>query len=204
VVNWIPDFPTWGADDIRMGAYSCIFSGACGQTYGNPIVAFFLENQAELAHCPYYVGNVQGDSHKDMEWPKVLHHLGAEQLHHLKNLRLSRSYFDFRPAQELVLNSRDDLLFGRIFAARGEDYAMVYVPLGQEIEVDGSLMNAEFLYASWFDPRTGEECLLGCFPPRKMLFVPPTRGKGQDWVLILEKKTEGWQEMGQPTTDEME
>jgi len=37
------------------------------------------------------------------------------------------------------------------------------------------------------DPRTGEEKMFGVYPVAgENLFVPPSRGKGEDWVLILE------------------
>lgn len=36
----------------------------------------------------------------------------------------------------------------------------------------------------WFNPRTGEEAAFGIFRPgEKTLVVPPSSGKGQDWVL---------------------
>ena len=99
-----------------------------------------------------------------------------------------------------MLNSRDDLLFGRISAARGEDYAYIYTPFGREIEVDASQFSAEILRASWLDPRTGEEKESCCFAPRKALFVPPTQGRGQDWLLILESAEAPWVEVRQPTS----
>ena len=183
-----------------MGAYESILAGACGQTYGNPIVAFFLRDRADLERCPYYVGNLEETALETKNWRTSLECDGANQLLILKNLRLSRPYFDLRPAQELVLNSRDDLLFGRISAARGEDYAYIYTPFGREIEVDASQFSAEILRASWLDPRTGEEKEICCFSPRKALFVPPTQGRGQDWLLILESAEAPWVEVRQPTS----
>jgi hypothetical protein len=43
--------------------------------------------------------------------------------------------------------------------------------------------------ARWFDPRHGTfqkvQQLAGDGKP----FVPPTKGRGQDWLLVLEKST---------------
>ena len=97
----------------------------------------------------------------------------------------------------MVLNSEDDFLFGRISAARGKDYAFIYTPYGREIKVDCSQLDAQFIRASWFNPRTGEEKLICQIPPRKAIFVPETQGKGQDWVLILDGGKRKWKEIGQ-------
>ena len=46
---------------------------------------------------------------------------------------------------------------------------------------------AKQVRALWFDPRTGEEAVFAILPPEgSNFFVPPTQGKGCDWVLILE------------------
>ena len=82
-------------------------------------------------------------------------------------------------------------------SARGKDYAFIYTPHGREIKVDGSLINTQFLRASWYNPRTGEEKLICYLKPRKAVFVPETRGKGQDWVLILDGGKRDWVEVGQ-------
>ncbi len=199
VANWVPEFKRYDASDIRQGAYESVFAGACGQGYGNPIVAFFLYEPLTQYGCDFYFGNLIEDGLDTKGWHHALRHEGAESLKHLKNLRLSRPYFELRPAPELVLNSDDDYLFGRISAARGDDYAFVYSPLGREIQVDCSQINKQFIRASWFNPRTGEEKLICYQKPRKSVFVPETSGKGQDWVLILDGGKRDWKEIGQIT-----
>ena len=100
-----------------------------------------------------------------------------------------------------MLNSDDDFLFGRISAARGDDYAFIYSPYGREIEVDCSQINTQFIRASWFNPRNGEERLICYLKPRKAVFQPETWGKGQDWVLVLDGGKRDWKEIGQITLD---
>ena len=75
-------------------------------------------------------------------------------------------------------------------AAKGKDYAYVYAPLGEAFTVDLSVFaGAKCVKGAWFNPRTGEEQLFAIFKPGgKSLVVPPTAGKGQDWVLVLEVK----------------
>lgn len=197
VANWADDMRRWDGADIREGAYESVFAGACGQTYGNPIVAFFLYEPLTQYKCPYYIGNLKKFGYDIKGWNHALRHEGAETLKYLQRLRLSRPYFDFRPAPELVANSEDDLLFGRICAARGDDYAFVYSPCGREIKVDCSQIKKQFIRASWFNPRTGEEKLICYLTARKAVFVPETRGKGQDWVLVLDGGKRDWKEIGQ-------
>ena len=122
-------------------------------------------------------------------WRETLWHPMAEQMRHLKALRLSRPYFDFRPAPELVRD--DDAYMAHQAAARGESYAFIYSPLGMPVYACAGRMNARVLRASWFDPRTGETHAFATVPGdldrnRPALFVPPSSGKGCDWVLILD------------------
>ncbi|MBQ2827425.1 MAG: glycoside hydrolase family 140 protein [Clostridia bacterium] len=201
VANWVADFRRWDGSDIREGAYESVFAGACGQGYGNPIVAFFLYEPLTQYGCTFYYGHLEKYGYDTKGWHHALRHEGAESLKHLKKLRLSRPYFDFRPAPELVLNSDDDFLFGKISAARGDDYAFIYSPYGREIEVDCSQINTQFIRASWFNPRNGEERLICYLKPRKAVFQPETWGKGQDWVLVLDGGKRDWKEIGQITLD---
>ena len=82
----------------------------------------------------------------------------------------------------------DHVDFGVETAAKGKDYAYVYSPLGVPFTVDLSVFaGTKCVKGLWFDPRTGEETAIGIFRPgEKTLVVPPSRGKGQDWVLVLE------------------
>lgn len=195
--NWQGDFKKWDGADIRQGAYESVFDGACGETYGNSLIAFFIQEPVGLARSPFFVGDYAEDSHEQQGWPGAIRHEGAETIKYLKRLRLSRPYFDFRPAPEMVLNSKDDQLFGRICAARGKDYAFIYSPIGREIKVDCSMLDAKYIRASWFNPRTGEEKEICYLTARKAIFVPETRGKGQDWVLVLDGGKRDWKEIGQ-------
>lgn len=184
VADWEQDYMTWDAAALRQSAYSSLLEGACGNTYGNPYIAFFVFGPVKAGYCPFYFG-----PEPKSDWMDALRHEGAEQVKHYKALRLSRPYFELRPAPELVLNSEDELTFGHISAARGDMYAYIYTPLGQPIKCDLSSLKAsgiKAVKASWFDPRTGveqPECML---LPEKALFVPHSHGRGCDMVLILD------------------
>lgn len=161
----------WSASDVRQNAYWNLMTGVCGHTYGDHCIWRMVK--APSAYFPY-------------TWSEALLHEGAEQIHFMKELRLSRDYFAFRYAPELICGNFEGM--GHMTAGRGEDYGYVYSPLGVPFTVDlGVFQGAKWVKASWFDPRTGETKLFTIFPAAgKSLVAPPTQGQGCDWVLILD------------------
>ncbi len=161
----------WDAADVRQNAYWSVLAGACGHTYGNHAVWSMTKSASE--YFPY-------------TWEQALTHAGAEQMKWVKKLRLRRDYASFCPAPGLVVEKFPGM--GRMAAAKGKDYAYIYSPLGVPFTVDlSSFSGAKCVKASWFDPRTGEENVFGIFRAGGCsLAVPPSQGKGQDWVLVLD------------------
>lgn len=161
----------WHAEDVRQNAYWNIMAGACGQTYGNSAV--WCMNREITSYYPF-------------RWQDTLHHSAAEQMRYLKQLRLSRNYFSLYPANKILCNNYPGM--GHLAAAKGDGYAYVYTPLGLPVTVELDIFEgAESIRAGWFDPRTGEECVCAVLPPYgQTVLVPPTQGKGNDWVLVLD------------------
>ena len=161
----------WGADEVRQNAYWDIFTGACGHTYGNHCVWSMTTDTR--AYFPY-------------TWKDALTHPGAGQMKYAKALRLSRDYFSLVPADDIVTGSLSGM--GHMTAAKGDGYAYVYSPLGIPFEVRLDLFeNVKAIRALWFDPRTGKETVFSVLPTGgRTYLVPPTQGKGCDWILILE------------------
>ena len=161
----------WDAADVRQNAYWDVLAGACGHTYGNHNI--WSMNREAGSYFPY-------------TWQEVLRHPGAEQIHFLKELRLSRDYFSLQPAPELLPERFTGM--GHMAAAKGVDYAFVYSPLGMPFAVRLDLFEGvSQLRASWFDPRTGKEEVFAILPGFGVTHLaPPSQGKGCDWVLILD------------------
>jgi hypothetical protein len=159
----------WDAADVRQNAYWDLMEGVCGHTYGNHSIWKF--NTEPQAYWPY-------------RWQEVLQHDGACQIANLVKLRMSRPYFEFRSAPELVQD--DPAAMAHQCAGRGERYAFIYSPLGQPIRASLQSLGGSAIRASWFDPRTAETKAFALVPPAEALFVPPTSGKGSDWVLVLD------------------
>lgn len=159
----------WDAGDVRQNAYWNLMEGVCGHTYGNHSV--WRCNMEPQAYWPY-------------TWREALDHEGAEDMAHVVKLRLSRPFFEFHRAAELVQD--DPAAMAHQSAGRGVRYAFVYSPLGQPIRAHLEQLGGKAIRAAWFDPRTGETAIFAVVPPAETLFVPPSSGKGQDWVLILD------------------
>lgn len=160
----------WDASDVRQSAWWALMEGVCGHTYGDHSVWRF--NTQPQPYWPY-------------TWQEALGHEAAGQMAHLAKLRMSRPYFEFRAAPELVAD--DPVQMAHQCAGRGEKYAFLYSPLGLPIRARLAPLGAKAIKASWFDPRTGEDT--GPFAvaaPSEALFVPPSCGKGCDWVLMLD------------------
>lgn len=168
------------AADIRQTIYQNIMEGACGQTYGHASIFAFSNPPDDPGSYGFYLEDMP-----EPGWKEALFAEAAGQMKHLKNLRLSRPYYELCAAPELV-NTNDDILYGHISAARGTQYAFIYLPLGQSVTVHLSLLNGKAILASWYDPRTGTEEPFSLLPSEDALFVPPSQGKGHDWVLILD------------------
>ncbi len=159
----------WQAADVRQNAYWSLMAGACGHTYGN--------------HCVWCM-NREPSSYFPFRWQDALIHPGAEQMRHVKALRLSHDYFSLRPSPEMAGAPYSGM--GHIAACMGKDYGYVYSPLGLPFTVHlDAFRPAERLRAMWFDPRTGKSEVFTVLPGRgDTTLVPPVQG--QDWVLILE------------------
>ena len=161
----------WNAEEVRQNAYWNLMAGACGHTYGN--------------HCIWSMTKAPS-SYFPFTWGEALLHEGAEQIHHVKALRLSHDYFSFRPAPELLDGNYAGM--GHMAAGRGEGYGYVYSPLGLPFTVNlGEFTGSDKIRAKWFDPRTGEFTTFGILSAEAHTLVPPTQGKGCDWVLVVEE-----------------
>ncbi len=108
-----PNEPLWTDDDLRRYAYWSVFTGAAGFTYGNNSVMQMLKpSDKESAYGA-----------KDF-WHDAIDDPGAGQMIHLKNLMLSRPYFERIPDQSIIANQGERYDFK--VATKGENYAFIY------------------------------------------------------------------------------
>ena len=160
----------WDAADARMNLYWDILEGACGHTYGN--------------HCIWGFNRQLAD-YFPVRWRDAITREGALTMRYAKELRESRDYFSLRAAPELV---EDNGGIMHIAAAAGDGYAFIYSPLGAPVNVHLGELGFHVVKASWFNPRDGRINVSMLLPGKdSALLVPPSAGKGNDWVLVLDK-----------------
>lgn len=164
--------------DVRQQAYWSVFAGTCGHTYGcNPVWQMYKKANP---HPPLTLQNRK-------EWHEALDEPGASQVGYLKELILSRSFPDRRPAQHILAENPHDPA-GHLQACAGDRWWMVYIPTGKEVHLHMERPAGNRAQATWFNPREGhfgtpELTATGAITR----FDPPGEpGRGNDWVLIID------------------
>ena len=166
----------WTDDDVRRYGYWSVFAGGAGYTYGhNSVMQMYKPTDKKRAY------GAKGFWYDEVNAP------GAAQMSFLKNLMLSRPYFERVPDQSLIVDQGER--YNYIAATRGDKYAFVYTYTGRNFKVNlSSFKAATRVKASWFDPRTGTTTPLDKTPiaPATTFDPPGTEEAGNDWVLILD------------------
>jgi Protein of unknown function (DUF4038)/Putative collagen-binding domain of a collagenase len=177
---WKPETGYLDDYECRKWLWWALFAGACGHTYGCHDIWQFLD---ATRHAPVSAARTP--------WTTALHLPGASQMRHAKDLLLSHSYLSRIPDQSLIVSETydDDLRrTHHIQATRdsGGSYALVYSASGQPFSVDMTKLSGA-AEAGWLDPRNGKWDRFGSFPNTgAQEFTPPSRGRGNDWVLRLD------------------
>ncbi|MBN2105592.1 glycoside hydrolase family 140 protein [bacterium] len=184
-----PREPLWKAKDVRRYAYWSVFAGAAGHTYGN--------NAVMQMHRPQ---DGYGDYNVRNYWYHALDDTGATQMRHLKNLLLSRPYFE-RVYDPTLLVETPDSGYNTVLATRGLSYAFFYTYTGSRFDVRLDKISGKKLKVWWMNPRTGIVTYCGQIKNKGVRSFNP-RGKkaeGNDWVLILDDAAAGFSVPGQMT-----
>lgn len=174
-ISWRPDSLGWFNEmHVRQAAYWNLFSGAHGHTYGcHPVWQMAAPGSDFVGYARHY-------------WYDVLDLPGAWQMLNVRRLIESRPMLSRIPFQEIVLNPGDEHSY--IVATKGDGYLMVYTPLGNTIELNGTLLEASKYKVSWYDPRSGKTKTEGTADKQPVMkFNAPSGGPGFDWVLILDE-----------------
>ena len=163
-------------DDVRQAAWWSMLAGACGHTYGNNNVWQMWDTHRQ----PVLGAKVP--------WHRAIDHPGSFQMGHLRRLFESRPLLKLVPDDSFIVDG-PERRGAKIRAARADDgsFAIVYSGQGARFTVRMNVIQAPQSRASWYNPRygvthdlhTGDAVAL-------QTFVPPSRGRGQDWVLVLD------------------
>lgn len=158
------------AADVRCAAYYAVFAGAFGHTYGqHSIWSMTTSTNANFI----------------MTWQQALHRPGAAQMKHLRTLMEGRNMMSQVPDQSLIHHNYEGANYA--VATRGERYAMIYIPCGLAAQIDVGRLEYSEIRIAWYSPRDGSWLEAGRTTNQGIqTFSPPTAGRGEDWVLVLD------------------
>lgn len=184
-VSWKPQVLGWFDDaDVRQALYWNLFSGGFGHTYGcHPIWQMMAPGHEAVGYARH-------------NWTEVLDLPGAWDLIHSRRLMESRPFISGIPDQSLLSTAYyPDTDY--VLATRGDGYAMIYFPTGWSATIQMDRIGAREVKGWWFDPRNGKATLIGNFPGTGTKeFLPPTRGRGNDWILVLDDTARNYKAPG--------
>jgi hypothetical protein len=164
------------AKDVRQAAYWAVFAGGFGHTYGHHCVWSMITEPDEYFH---------------LHWTEALDRPAASQMQYVKRLVESRPFFQRMPDPELIAVQYEGA--NHIEACRGEDYVFAYSSNGLPLRLRLGIISGTQVKAYWYDPRTGQSIAYGEFANQgERSFVPPSRGRNDDWVLILDDASQGY------------
>ena len=168
--------------DARQAAYWSVFAGACGHTYGNNNIWQMWEPGREPAIFA------------DILWYEAMDHPGAFQMGFLRRLFESRPFQTLEPYPSMV-KAGPTTGGAKIRALRAVNgsFAFIYSPRGESFTVDKNAIKARRVKELWYDPRYGVTRQLHSTDNwGYQTYAPPTSGRGNDWVLILEDDAAGF------------
>ncbi|MCR9293675.1 MAG: glycoside hydrolase family 140 protein [bacterium] len=171
--------------DVRQAAYWSVLAGACGHTYGNNNIWQMWD------HGRPPVISAQ------TPWHQAMDHPGAFQMGYLRRLMESRPFHQLEPVSDWL---KDAPLTGgakvRSAMAKDGSFALVYSPRGESFTLDLGVLRVRKVRQvreAWYDPRYGTAHLLHTSDTAGLqTYVPPSSGRGQDWLLILDDADRGF------------
>jgi hypothetical protein len=164
------------AYDVRQAAYWSLLAGACGFTYGNNNVWQMWSPEHDPA------------IHACVPWWEALDHPGAFQMGFVRRLFERYSFAQLVPDAGVVLDG-PHTGGAKVRAARAADgsFVVAYSPRGERFTLDRSVLDARRVRELWYDPRYGTfQHVHTSDNAGLQTYTPPTSGRGNDWVLVLE------------------
>ncbi len=166
----------FNASDVRKTLYWSLFSGAFGYTYGcNEIWQFYTADMDPMVSA-------------DTDWRIALNFQGSSEMIFARELMTRYDFFSRIPDQSILRTpQRDDA--DKAVATRGEGYAFVYLPHGNEVEVSlEKIAGAQQIKLMWFNPQNGQFTDINNVKASGSIKIKPKkRAKGDDWVFVMEK-----------------
>ncbi|MEP7268873.1 MAG: DUF4038 domain-containing protein [Saprospiraceae bacterium] len=166
------------AYDVRARIYRGIFAGQSGVTYGHHQVWQFLDTSL------FKSVNI-GDT--IIPWRKALESEAANELIYLKNLMLSRPYFDRVGENSLIKSDLGSTYLDRVEATGSSDqsYMMVYIPAQTPVTIDLDKISGSKKNAFYYNVTNGRSKMIKIkVSTGSYRFDPPKNVA--DWVLVID------------------
>lgn len=156
--------------------YHEVFSGAFGHTQGCHAIWQMWTPDRKPVNGPV------------RPWYESLPLAASYQMGYGRALMESRPFFSRIPDQNILVEGQQPGT-KHISATRDRNgsYALLYSEQGEPFAVNLQLLSGKKIIAWWFDVRSGKSFKTGTYEKKAhQWFYPPTRGKGNDWVLVLD------------------
>jgi len=211
--------------DVRQSAYWSLLAGACGHTYGDNSLWQMFKPEAPAAGdsdaertgkaAAATAARNEGQNPRmgdpwlglpgsalgaNVSWEEAMDHPGAFQMGLVRRLFESLPFTKIVPDQSIILNG-PATGGARIRAARSSDgsFAIIYSPRGEAFTLDKSIIKGDRVKEIWYDPRYGVSYLFHQTDRWGIqTYTPPTSGRGNDWILLLEDAAAGYSLPGMP------
>lgn len=173
--------------DCRQAAYWALLAGACGHTYGNGnIWQMWAPGRTAVLDAR-------------IAWHEALNHPGAFQMGYARRLFESRPFTNLVPDESFIVDApRQGGSKVRGAVAKDGAFAFVYSPRGEAFTLRLNAIKAPHIQTWWFDPRYGSATRLYTADGVTLqTFVPPSSGRGQDWLLVLDDARRNFPAPGQ-------
>lgn len=170
-----PRNPYWEEWDVRRYAYWSVFAGAAGHTYGSNAVMQFADSEDR-----------QGAYGVRESWLDALHHPGAAQMRHLKQLMESVDFVDGAPEDGMLLYGQKER-YHRVSVFAGKDFVFCYTYMGDEFLLNLERYMDKAMDAYWMNPQDGTYSYIATLKGEKKWLASPVarKDRANDWVLVL-------------------
>jgi len=171
------DHTRYDTKDVRQIAYTQVFSGAFGHTYGHQSIWQMFDYKKE---------DIQQAGSVNKSWKDALNDLGATQMGYLAKLMKSRPVLGRVPRQAIIQN-------GNAIATQGKGYALIYLPDGGNVKVNLAQISTQGVKAWWYNPKTGDATLIDTYQIATQSFTTDS----DDMVLVLDDTRKNFGTPGQ-------
>ncbi len=193
-VGWKTEEGYFTDHDVRKAAYWSVFAGASGHVYGCTTVWQFSSPTWQIKSFAIPTRGWWNEEKDGL--PKGKDLPGAFDMKHLKDLMLSRPYFNRISDLSLIDESGPGKIHIQSTRDKEGNYAFIYFPMATITrKVYVNKLSGEKINAWWYSPRDGKvydqegkvtHTPFIVFDKKNRDFNPPNETETEDWVLVLD------------------